>query len=199
MANGVCKKMKFKNIFFFGSFNPFHQGHQSLLQAVEQQIAFDNLNVIVSPQNPFKVTTPLASFEARYAMASLALKASPKLRVLDIEKSLAQPSYTIDTLRALAVTPGENGLLLGEDNLADFYDWKEPRELLKYCQLIVYPRAGAKRFSPELEPHLTWLRGNFFDISATDIREKIHDQAFLEKHLSKEVLTYIQANHLYRT
>jgi len=86
---------------FFGSFNPVHIGHLIIANYMANYTSLDEVWFIVSPQNPFKEKKSLGNMYDRLEMVNLAIEGSEKLRASDIEFSLPQPSYTIDTLTHL--------------------------------------------------------------------------------------------------
>src|SRR5690606_40450098 len=62
----------------------------------------DEVWFVVSPQNPFKEKKSLGNMYDRLEMVNLAIEGADKLRASDIEFTLPQPSYTIDTLTHLS-------------------------------------------------------------------------------------------------
>ena len=98
-----------------GSFNPVHFGHIGLAHWVLRHTDIDSLWFMVTPNNPLKDSAVLADGRlrlenARKAVAdSLAEQPLPQgksLQVSDFEFSLPLPSFTAQTLRALALQDG---------------------------------------------------------------------------------------------
>ena len=83
---------------FFGSFNPMHLGHKAIAAYIAEFIDFDQVWLIVSPQNPLKQKHSLLDENQRLIIIQMEVKDNPKLFASDIEFSLNKPSYTIDTL-----------------------------------------------------------------------------------------------------
>ena len=128
-----------------GSFNPVHFGHVGLAKWVIENTDLDELWLLVSPLNPLKVesqTLKVASEEARLAAVREAIKDIPGLKASDFEFSLPRPSYTANTLRALqhAYPEHEFTLVIGEDNIAMFDQWKEWEYIASNFRIFVYPR-----------------------------------------------------------
>ena len=128
-----------------GSFNPVHFGHVGLAKWVIENTDLDELWLLVSPLNPLKVesqTLKVASEEARLAAVREAIKDIPGLKASDFEFSLPRPSYTANTLRALqhAYPENEFTLVIGEDNIAIFDQWKEWEYIASNFRIFVYPR-----------------------------------------------------------
>src|SRR5437667_183838 len=79
--------------------------------------------------SPFERAGP-ADARHRVAMLALARQGRPDWRIALDELDREPPSYTVDTLRALAArTPSELWLLMGTDTLATLGRWREPEEI----------------------------------------------------------------------
>ena len=59
---------------YFGSFNPIHNGHLIIAQAVLDLSKLDEVWFIVSPQNPLKQNKTLLHEFDRYDMVKLAIE-----------------------------------------------------------------------------------------------------------------------------
>ena len=127
---------------FFGSFNPIHNGHLILANYIAEYCGVDEVRFVVSPQNPFKQDKRLLPDKLRLELAQTAIGDYPKFSVSDIEFDLPKPSYTYRTLIKLREQEPETEfvLLIGGDNLRSFPQWKNAEELVKMCELWVYPR-----------------------------------------------------------
>jgi nicotinate-nucleotide adenylyltransferase len=185
---------------FFGSFNPVHLGHTAILSAVLSQTNIAEIWMMVSPQNPFKKNADLEAFSDRYEMAKLAVRHLPQVLVSDLENDLPKPSFTMDTLRVIKKKwPHEKwSIVLGEDQLADFYLWKEPEKILSECELIVFPRKDARPYLASLAPHLTWIDAPYQELSATVVRQKLKTKTSLTAEMDQAVLDYIEEHQLYK-
>ena len=163
---------------FGGSFNPVHFGHVGLAKWIIEHTDLDEVWLLVSPNNPLKPAGILAPEEERLAAVREAIKGIPGLVASDFEFSLPRPSYTANTLRALQKTYPEHTftLLIGEDNLAIFDQWREYDFILDHFRLFVYPRHGCEISLPaciKKARNITFLAdAPYFDVSSTQIREK---------------------------
>ena len=161
-----------------GSFNPVHFGHVGLVRWVTEHTDLDELWLLVSPNNPLKPAGLLAPEEERLAQVREAVKDIPHVLASDFEFALPRPSYTANTLRALqaAYPQHEFTLVIGEDNLAIFEQWREYEYIAKHFRIFVYPRKGSASIADcRLKigdfKELRFLKdAPLFDISSTAIR-----------------------------
>lgn len=161
-----------------GSFNPVHFGHVGLAKWVIEHTDLDELWLLVTPNNPLKPTGILAPEEERLAAVREAVKDIPHVKASDFEFHLPRPSYTANTLRELQKTYPEDEftLVIGEDNLAIFDQWKEYEFIASNFRIFVYPRKGSSKIEDcrlKIEDFLSlvYLKdAPLFDISSTAIR-----------------------------
>lgn len=125
-----------------GSFNPVHFGHVGLARWVIENTDLDELWLMVSPNNPLKPAGSLAPEQERLEAVREAIQDIPHVKASDFEFSLPRPSYTTNTLRELQKTYPEHEftLVIGEDNLAIFDQWREWEYIAKNFRILVYPR-----------------------------------------------------------
>ena len=141
---------------------------------------------VVSPQNPFKKSASLLHEFDRLDMVERAIADNSHLRASDVEFSMPRPSYTIDTLDVLRSKYPQHtfSLLMGEDNLDQFANWKQHERILDEFGLYVYPRptrtvastpvpGGTDYPSFRNHPNVQLVAAPLLDISATFIREAI--------------------------
>lgn len=186
---------------YSGSFNPVHIGHIALVDYIIDQKILDEVWLIRSPQNPLKASNTLLSDDHRAKMLKLAIKGHKSLKINCIEDNLPKPNYTINTLRALKdLHPDkEFYLIIGADNWEIFDKWKDWDIILKDFHLIVYPRPGydCPTINPEVYPTVTYIDAPLFDISSTEIRDRLSKKESINDLVSLEVEKYIIKHNLY--
>jgi nicotinate-nucleotide adenylyltransferase len=160
---------------FFGSFNPIHVGHLIIANTMATTTDLDQVWFVVSPQNPFKKTKSLLHEFDRLDMVERAIADNSRLKATDIEFSMPKPSYTIDTLVRLSEKYPQHTfrLIMGEDNLEQFGNWKNYDKILDYYGLYVYPRPRAAESPFKTHPNVRLVEAPLLDISATFIRNCI--------------------------
>ncbi|GAB3177353.1 nicotinate (nicotinamide) nucleotide adenylyltransferase [Telluribacter humicola] len=160
---------------FFGSFNPIHVGHLIIANTMATATDLEQVWFVVSPQNPFKKNKSLLHEFDRFDMVERAISDNTRLKATDAEFHMPRPSYTIDTLvRLLEKYPQHTfRLIMGEDNLAQFPNWKNHDKILEYVGLYVYPRPQAAPHAFVEHPAVRFVPAPLLDISATYIRDCI--------------------------
>ena len=159
---------------YSGSFNPIHNGHIAVANAALDG-GFDEVWMIVSPQNPHKKESELWPFEMRLKLVELAVKNLPHIKVSDCERDLPRPSYTISTLEFLQKNWPQHQfrLLIGGDNLLLFQHWKDYQKIIDLFGLVVYPRATKTENPFEKHPNISHINAPLLEISSSDIRERL--------------------------
>ena len=158
-----------------GSFNPVHFGHVGLAKWVIEHTDLDELWMLVSPNNPLKPASMLASEQERLAGVQEAIKDIPNIKASDFEFHLPRPSYTANMLRELqnAYPQHEFTLIIGQDNLAIFNRWREYEYILKNFRIFVYPRKGSNEQPAVSGENIIFLSSApLFNISSTELRAK---------------------------
>lgn len=163
----------------FGSFNPIHIGHLVIANYMAEFTDLDQVWLVVSPHNPLKSKKNLSDARKRLAVVRKAIGEKPKIKVSDVEFTLPQPSYTINTFEALDRKYPKNifVLIIGSDNLQLFHKWKDYKKILEGYKIYVYPRILAlkKRPSWAVKNHsnIRIVDAPRIDISSTFIREQL--------------------------
>ncbi len=184
---------------FFGSFNPIHIGHLIIANTMAENTDLQEVWLVVSPQNPFKKNTSLLHEFDRYEMVSLAINDNNKLKVSDVEFHLTRPSYTIDTLTYLSEKYPQHQfiLIIGEDNLNSFPNWKNYDKILDYYELYVYPRPSIEKSDLANHPKIRFVQAPLLDISATYIRTTIKEGKSIRYLVTEQVEQFIYKKQFY--
>jgi nicotinate-nucleotide adenylyltransferase len=182
--------------------------------------ALDRVVFVPAAAPPHKPAAELAAAEHRFAMTRLAVAEHPRFEVSDVELGRPGPSYTADTLAALAPR-GDLVLLVGSETFLDLLAWREPRRVAQLAQLCVVPRAGSG-FDPEspaaqkvlrelgLPPFAAvgeagaapagaplLVRATSLPVSASDLRRRAREGRSLAFRTPSAVAAYLRAHRLY--
>ncbi len=192
-----------KNIgLYFGTFNPIHIGHLAIANHMAEFSDLDEIWMVVTPHNPFKKKSSLLDNHHRYEMVYQATQPYPKLKPSDIEFTLPQPNYTVDTLAYLQEKYPENRfhLIMGEDNLKSFQKWKNYEVILEHHMLYVYPRISEGTADPQFKDHpkIQRVDAPIMEISSTFIRKSIVTNKNCQPLLPETVWKYIDEMNFYK-
>jgi nicotinate-nucleotide adenylyltransferase len=161
-----------------GSFNPIHFGHIGLVEWVIKHTDLDEIWLMVSPNNPLKDASILQDENERLETVRESINrlgAEGKgIIVSNFEFQLPRPTYTANTLRLLVEQYPQHTftLIIGEDNLSIFHQWRDSEYILKTFRIFVYPRKGCPPYHIPIAKDLQVLQNApYFDISSTEIRQ----------------------------
>ena len=194
-----------------GTFDPVHRGHLHAAAVGRALLGVSKVTLMLAAR-PWHRDAPATSAEHRLRMLRLAASAEPGLEVSDREVRHGGPSYTVDTLTALA--DGEPLVwLIGGDAFAAVDSWHRVGDLHALCHFLVLDRPGGARqagmpsgFERVACPLALATRpsgGVFFadapmlDVSATAIRQAIGRAGDASRLLTPEVWAYITSHGLY--
>ena len=196
---------------FGGTFDPPHVGH--LIVAQDAALALDLDRVLFVPAGvpPHKRDRVLSPADARLAMTRAAVAGNGRFDVDAVELERGEgPSYTVDTLRALAERhPGaELWLLIGRDQWEEFATWREPEEVLRLASVGVLSRAG-NGSGPGLGPGpftnesglgagVRFVDVTRIDTSSTEIRRRVGVGESVRYLVPDAVIEIIFRESLYR-
>lgn len=192
-----------------GAFDPPHNGHIAVAQAVLAAKGLDRVDLLVSARSPHaNGKNNAAPVQHRLAMARLAVEGQDGLGVEDCETRRHGKSYTVETLRELTNASPSNRyyFIVGADMVADLPNWKEPEACLQLATFVPVLRPG---FSMQVfeglglsAPAVQSLQANLvqapqLDISSTRIRQAVASGESISAWVPPAVEAYIRANRLY--
>ena len=173
----VKENNKLKTGIFSGSFNPVHIGHLALANWLCEFAGLDELWFVITPHNPLKKRDDLMDDRLRLELVEAAIAGYPKFKASDFEFSLPQPTYPIDTLRALEKTYPDRQFhfIMGADNWASIKRWKESDQLISDYPILIYPRKGYEIQIPKDYLHIRTVDAPLIEISSTFIRKALKE------------------------
>jgi nicotinate-nucleotide adenylyltransferase len=185
---------------FGGTFDPVHNAHVALAHAALDALALDEVRWIPTGQ-PWQKDTGITPAVHREAMVRLAMGDEPRFVLDRIELDRAGPSYTLDTVRALAAAhPGTDWVLvIGQDQYAGLHTWKDWQALLGLVTLAVANRPGPQRqAAAEVRAFVHRVVPlPMLDISSTDIRGLVRQGGDILQLVPPAVARYIETHRLY--
>jgi nicotinate-nucleotide adenylyltransferase len=184
---------------FGGSFDPVHIGHLVVAEAAADALGA-RVRFLPAREQPFKTSAHVATPAQRAEMLEIAARGNPRLAVERIELDLPAPSYTVQTLRALARRePGNRfALLLGADAVRDLPQWYEVEALPAFADVIAFERPGVPLPPPRHRLIQRVIDVPAFDVSATAVRARAARGLSIRYLVPDAVREYIAAHGLYR-
>ncbi len=208
---------------FGGTFNPFHNGHITIIEHVRNACRLDRVYFIPSATPPHKPDTNLAPADERFMMVKQSLKGCKGFLVSDKELVRQGPSFTIDTINEFKQEHNPQTrfyFIMGSDAFLDINTWKNKDELFKAVPMIIMLRKGSQnnmasfideniskgytfdeqdhRFVHVAKQEIRICRVPIVDISSTMIRERVKNNAPISGLVPKIVEQTIQTKELYR-
>ena len=189
--------MKKSNIgLYFGTFNPVHIGHLAIANYLIENSNLDQIWMVVTPHNPHKKKSTLLDDYQRLHMVHTATEDYLKIKASNVEFSLPQPNYTINTLAHLTEKYPNNEftLIMGEDNLKSLHKWKNYQVILDDYHIIVYPRISKGTIPQDLLNHdsVTRIDAPIMEISSTMIRNGIKEGKDLRYFMHYKIHEYVE-------
>ena len=168
-----------------------------------EALKLDRLIFVPAGAQPFKVDTPpVASGQDRLEMVRLAVADDANYVVDDAEINRKGLSFTVDTLEHLSNK--HQGatlfLLLGEDVLGGFEQWRNPARIRELATLAVVRRsgAGAGSSADPIAPGVMTVSTRRIDVSSTEIRERRRAGKSIKGFVPESVERFIDVRGLYR-
>jgi nicotinate-nucleotide adenylyltransferase len=157
-----------------GTFNPPHIGHLVCADCARDQLGLDVVRLVPASTPPHKPVPDDPGVEVRLELCAAAVAGGEGLEVSRIEAERPGPSYTVDTLRALAEASPDDELtfIVGGDMAYAFPQWRQPAEILRLAQLGVAEREAVRR--ADIRERLALLPGaagrvDFFEMPRIDV------------------------------
>lgn len=144
-----------------GTFDPIHHGHLAIAEEAREALGLERVLFVPAAQPPHKLGRRIAGAAERLAMVELAIAGNPAFAVSRIELDRAGPSYSVDTVGALAEEARGAGrepdlvFIMSGETLRELPTWREPERLLDLCRVAVVPRSGHET------PDAVWLGIHF--------------------------------------
>ena len=198
---------------FGGAFDPFHNGHQYIINQLK---LLNFTKIILVPTGVSAFNKNLTDPKHRINMINAATK-DVEVSSYEVSQS-GQITFSIDTIKFYLKTYPQLVLVIGEDCFFTFDKWKDWKEILKLVKIIVIKRKSniddflhiAKTKKINLEENFEEFQnlksscvyyhdGDGYDASSSEIKKLIKNQRIedVQNLVSDDVLHYITKYKLY--
>jgi nicotinate-nucleotide adenylyltransferase len=207
-----------------GTFDPIHNGHLEMADRAQTFFSCDRVYLMPAYSPPHKAKGSITSSYHRYAMAALATMDRENVDVSRLELESPSQPYTVQTIMKLRERLGNAAaifFIMGADSFRELETWREYRQLIASCHIVVITRPGyqidlAER-GARLQTNIIDLRGQRqsprdvesdaiiyltdlleLDISATAIRKAVAQHQEIREFVPSAVAHYIKKYQLYQ-
>ena len=193
---------------FGGAFDPIHNGHLFVAEAVRDDLGFDRV-VFVPTRNGAHRSEPVASTHQRATMVRLAIAANPAFAFDESDLAPEATGFTADLLPLLRrrFPDDELHFIVGGDSLVRSR-WSRLETILQQLRaLVVAPRgdvtvaeldSALADLAPELRAKVRMLDLPLVAESATLIRSRLGAERSVRYLVPEPVYRYIEEWKLYR-
>jgi nicotinate-nucleotide adenylyltransferase len=189
------------------AFNPPHLGHLALAQEALWQLGLAGVILVPTGNAPHKRIAEDPGREARMEMTRLAAADDERFSVSSLEVDREGPSYTYETLEALAEERVDRKLVfvMGADAAVGLESWREPERVVGLAGLAVARREGTSDAevatvmrSLGCEDRATMLEMPRFGVTSSAVRERARQGRPLRYLVPQPVAEYIEEKGIYR-
>jgi nicotinate-nucleotide adenylyltransferase len=189
------------------AFNPPHLGHLALAQEALWQLGLDEVVFVPTGQAPHKRIAEEPGREARMEMTRLAAAEDPRFSVSALEVEREGPSYTYETLEALAEDRADTQLVfvMGADAAVGLESWRRPERVVELASLAVARRAGVSEADVDevlgslgAAARAAALEMPQFGVSSSAVRERARQGRPLRFLVPDPVASFIEEMEIYR-
>jgi nicotinate-nucleotide adenylyltransferase len=185
---------------FGGTFDPPHVGHLVTAVNVRHALELDVVLLMVAnvpwQKEGSRSITPAVD---RLAMVEAAVADVPGLEAGRMEIDAGGPSFTADTLAALAEREPGAALftIVGDDAAAGLTTWERYEEVVARSTMVVVDRPGEL---VRLPGDIDWIHVEVprLEVSSTDLRARFTDGRPLDYLITEAVLEVIEERKLYQ-
>ena len=189
-----------------GTFDPIHVGHLAIADDVREALDLQRILFVPAGHPPHKPAGAVTPVRHRVAMVGAAISDNPAFELSRIEVDRPGPSYTVDTVEALASTLDVT-VILSVETFLELPTWHEPDRLFAAARVAVVPREGyaapdpawlAQTF-PGREDRVRYVEAPHLGVSSTGIRDRVAAGRSIRYLVPVAVASYIDAHDLYRS
>jgi len=189
-----------------GTFDPVHVGHLVAAVNARYELSLDRVLLVVANEPWQKVgMRPVTPAADRLGLVEAAVEGVDGLEASGIEIERGGPSYTADTVAALAEQlPGtELYLIVGADAAAGLDGWERLEEVRPKVVLVVVNRPGTTiDASAPASPLKGWdyrmVEVPALEISSTELRDRVAAGRPLDFLVPMPAIRQIREHGLYR-
>ena len=176
-------------ILFFGSFDPLHLGHVSMIENAIKKVKGD---IVYLGLNKTSKKGKLTPFSIRKTMLTKFCKDKDNIKLLDFYFNYSDMETTYNNIFSLLNEDDNAYILLGADQLCHIKEWYKFDMLYSRFKFIVARREGVVCHKEDLvNPNYIFINHAYKDISSSLIKRGEYE------YTDKTIKEYILATNLY--
>lgn len=192
-----------------GTFNPIHNGHLLLAECAKDEYQLDKVLFIPTGHSYLKDNEEVLVASVRAELTGLAIKDNPDFELSTIETEREGNTYTYETILELKerIPDCELYFILGADCLFSLDKWRNFRMIFENAVILAAIRDGfdtkefierAEYLREEYQAEIKFVYLPQFDVSSTQIRDKIKESKSIRYLVPDVVRRYIEDNNLFQ-
>ena len=198
-------------VLFGGTFDPPTLAHLALARDLRDRLGVE-IEWLPNRISPLKSAPEGGVHRIEMLRQLIQAESGFSLNLLELE--LPEPSYSVQTLRALHESdPGQSWVFcMGADSFENIQRWREWQLLLELCHILVVPRPGAQMIAPrewqdrqagieifDHQSHGHWVAwdGPELDIASSKVRSAKEQGLAWSHWVAPLVADYIEENAIY--
>jgi len=169
---------------FGGSFDPFHMGHEAIIESLDKNLDIEEIFLVPTYLNPFKKSFHLQA-QDRLALLHEMYEDNAKIKIIDFEVKQERAVPTIETVEYLKSKYQLDTiyLVIGADNFLSIKSWNNYEKLSKSVRFVVITRNGYTINSQDIK--YIQIEVNV-DVSSTQLRENL-DLKYIPQKIKKRI------------
>jgi len=178
-----------------GAFNPIHNGHLYIADEIIKQNIAQRIIFMPSGNHPLKSTSLLLPYQQRYHLIKLAINNRPNFSVSELDSPKYGINYTYNLIKRI----NENyslekfTFIIGFDNALNFSKWYKKEWLLENVNFTVVSRNTSNQTKNlGVDNRFNIIEIKPYDISSTEIREKLQNSANLSDFVPEQIIDQLQ-------
>lgn len=192
---------------FGGTFAPPHMGHVHVVETVLKKVTLDRMMIIPTAIPPHKEKAAGDTPAQRLEMCRAAFGDLPKTEISSYEIDKGGLSYSVDTLEHFSSPERMLFLVCGSDMFESLPTWFKAERIFELATIVCVPRCRGDyerlqcfkdEFTRRYSAKVRLLGTNPFEMSSTEIRNRIVRSESLDGILPPKVMDIIMRDGLYK-
>ena len=169
---------------FGGSFDPFHTGHEAIIESLYKYLDIEKVFLVPTYLNPFKKSFHLQA-QDRLSLLKEIYENDNKINIIDFEVKQERAVPTIETIEYLKSKYQLDiiYLVIGADNFLSIKSWNNYEKLSKLVHFVVITREGYAINSQDIKYIQIEVS---VEVSSTQLRENL-DLKYIPQKIQKRI------------